>query len=98
MRVVRRSPPKRGNAHTLNVIAELDGTRQPNTVTARRGPMAAIDATNSKVVTESDRLEFLEESRLSAILGSCARSHKSVRSGIRCWMAFVGNEFSPCAA
>ena len=96
MRVVRRSPPNRRNANTLDVIAELDGTRQPNTVTARRGPMAAIDATNSKVVTENDRLEFLEESRLSAILGSCARSRKSVRSGTRCWMAFVGNEFSPC--
>ena len=84
------------NARILNVIAELDGTMQSNTVTVRRGPMAAIDATNSKVVTERDRCEFLEVSRLSAILGSCARSHKSVRSGIRCWMAFVGNEFSPC--
>ena len=84
--------------HTVSVVAQLEERRPPNTAAARRGPMAAMQATNEKVVSERDRLEFLEESRLDAILGSCSRSHKSVRSGIRCWMAFVGEASTPCVS
>ena len=36
------------------------------------------------------RSRWLLEARLDAILGGSSRSHKSVRSGIRCWMGFVG--------
>ena len=43
-----------------------------------------------RLASESERTKWLEESRMDAILGASSRSHKSVRSGIRCWIAFVG--------
>ena len=67
----------------------LDRPRAPNTASVGRGPMAALLALDSGL-TEGEISAWLEETRLDAILGASSRSHKSVRSGIRCWMAFVG--------
>ena len=39
---------------------------------------------------------WLEEARLQAILGSCARSKNSVKCGIRCYMSFVGTWLARC--
>lgn len=39
--------------------------------------------------TEADKQIWLEDARLDAIVGSCRRSLPSVRSGIRCWFAFL---------
>ena len=37
---------------------------------------------------------WMEEARIDAIIGSCALSLKSVKSGTRCYMAFVGAQAS----
>ena len=37
---------------------------------------------------------WVEEARIDAIIGSCALSLKSVKSGTRCYMAFVGAQAS----
>jgi len=40
--------------------------------------------------TQSEIDLWMEEARIDAILGSCSRSLPCVRSGARCFMAFVG--------
>ena len=35
--------------------------------------------------------EWAEKARVTALLGSCPRSHTSFISGYRCWMGFAGN-------
>jgi len=40
--------------------------------------------------SEEEKCIWLEEARISAIMGSCALSLKSVRSGINCYAAFIG--------
>ena len=38
----------------------------------------------------SEKRRWLEEARLDAILGSCPYSLASVKSGLRCYLAFAG--------
>jgi len=72
-----------------SVLMHLEKVRPPNTAAAGKGPMAALQAADSGGSAD-ERKAWLAESRTDAILGACSRSHKSVRSGVRCWMAFVG--------
>ena len=59
----------------------------------RRGALQALAGQ-----TMQQKTLWLEEARISAILGSCMLSMKSVRSGVRCYIAFVGKLLrSPCA-
>ena len=53
------------------------------------GPRAALKAADLGSMDSAARAAWLEESRVDAILGSCRRSLKSVRSGIMCWMSFM---------
>ena len=85
-----RSRPKQKQLCGAHALAQLDQKRPPNSVSAGLGPRAAMQTLDLKLTSASDRVKWLEESRMDAILGACSRSHKSVRSGIRCWMAFVG--------
>ena len=64
--------------------------RPANSTAAGLGPMAALQSLEGRCESLTEKQAWLEESRLDAILGASSRSHKSVRSGIRCWMAFVG--------
>lgn len=50
------------------------------------------------VIDPADLLQdaWLEEARVQASLGSCARSKNSVRCGIRCYMSFVGTWLAHC--
>ena len=75
--------------HGASVLMHLEKVRPPNTAAAGKGPMAALHAAESGG-SASERKAWLAESRTDAILGACSRSHKSVRTGVRCWMAFVG--------
>ena len=56
---------------------------------ARAGPMRAIDTVACSIVSESERLRWIEDARVEAIIGSCRLSVKSVVSGIRCFFAFA---------
>jgi len=86
---VRSRPIQRqlSNAAGLEL---LDQRRPPNTTAAGLGPMAALK-TLQVHSSPSEKQAWLEESRLDAILGATACSQKSVRSGVRCWMSFVGS-------
>ena len=54
------------------------------------GPRAALASAQLSEMSAEQRSSWTEEARLDAILGSCARSMKSWRSGCRCYIAFVG--------
>ena len=53
------------------------------------GPAAACKKLTSSLASTHVRQDWVAAARTSAILGTCPRSHKSVRSGLRCWYAFA---------
>jgi len=55
------------------------------------GPRAALKRKMQTLHSEEDKRLFVVQARLDAILGSCLGSMDSVRSGVRCYMAFVDN-------
>jgi len=59
------------------------------TMGARCGPMQSIKKVHAALGTEAARLQWLADARMEAILGSCSASLKSVKSGIRCYLAFA---------
>ena len=61
-----------------------------NSQSKGKGPRAALADTQLRLLSSQDKAEWMEESRLDAILGSSARSMKSWRSGCRCYVSFVG--------
>jgi hypothetical protein len=44
-----------------------------------------------KDMSSTERNIWLEEARLSALLGSSSATRKSLRSGVSCYIAFVGD-------
>ena len=85
-----RSRPKQRQPLGAEGLALLDQRQPINSASAGLGPMAALRSLDERRLGPDEKLTWLEESRLDAILGASSCSHKSVRSGIRCWMAFVG--------
>ena len=65
--------------------------RDVNVVSKGLGPRAALTHANLAARTGPEKEAWLEESRIDAIIGSCSLSLKSVRSGVRCYMAFAGS-------
>ena len=53
------------------------------------GPRHAIKLAQEALLDQSPA-EWAEKARITALLGSCPRSHKSFISGYRCWMGFAG--------
>ena len=68
----------------------LNEERQPNKLSEGLTPMQALVAARDECPTAAQREAFLVNARKDAILGATAKSQKSVRSGVRCWMGFVG--------
>ena len=56
---------------------------------ARCGPLQSINKVHRSLESEVDRLKWLADARMEAILGSCCASLASVKSGIRCYLAFA---------
>ena len=56
---------------------------------ARCGPMQSIKQVHAGLGNEAARSQWLADARMEAILGSCSASLKSVKSGIRCYLAFA---------
>ena len=54
-----------------------------------RGPRAVIDELAKSFPTDHARECWIEEARLAAIIGSCARSKRETKCGMRCWIAFA---------
>ena len=66
------------------------------------GPMKALQALPTGSFTEKQCAEWVERARVNAIAGCCPKSHASLFSGLRCWVAFAqrqlklrGREFPP---
>ena len=89
-----RSPPRPKQIHWARGIALLDKPRPPNASAAGLGPMATLKSVEEQAISPAQRAAWLGETRIDAILGATCRSQKSVRSGVRCWMAFV-DKFDP---
>ena len=73
-----------------NPIAVLDEKRPVNAQARGLGPMAALRSVAAASNTVVQRRQWLACTRLDALLGATRLSQKSVKSGVRCWMAFVG--------
>ena len=54
------------------------------------GPRAALKKLRFHEKSPSEKILWIEDARMSSILGSCQLSLPSVMSGLRCWIAFVG--------
>ena len=54
------------------------------------GPAEAIRRVRFGDMGVAGRNEWFESARLGAVLGGCQRSTKSLCSGLRCYVAFVG--------
>ena len=61
------------------------------------GPCAALKAFKQRRLDVSQTNNWLEVARLEAVLGSCRGSWKSVRSGLRLYIAFVQTLVGPGA-
>lgn len=57
------------------------------------GPRKAIVRLNMQARTPEERAQWLEDARIMAVLGPCAKTLASVRSEVRCFMAFAGTLF-----
>ena len=68
----------------------LEGRREANTASAGFGPRAALENLKRSGKPIGGMRTWVEEARLAAILGSCSLSLPSLRSGLRCYVAFVG--------
>ena len=90
----RRSRPKQkafpGIPSSWLRVDLLDKKREPNRSSEGKGPMATLKSLEAESLSDTDRLKWLEDTRLDAMLGATSRSQNSVRSGVRLWMAFVG--------
>ena len=53
------------------------------------GPRDALKRVMSTVKSEAEKNAYMQGARLDAILGSCLASMPSVRSGVRCYLAFA---------
>ena len=71
-------------------VEQLFTPRPRNTTSARRGPRNALEALQFSERNGSEVNEWLEEARIDANLGFSRLSLKSVKSGVRCYIAFVG--------
>ncbi len=60
------------------------------TTAAGVGPQAALARVGLPKRTVHERMEWLEKARVGAILGGMRLSLPSVQSGLRCYVAFVG--------
>ena len=56
---------------------------------AGNGPRQAIKGLKRALQGGLNKHEWLEKARVSAVLGSCPGSHKSLVSGLRCWVDFA---------
>ena len=61
----------------------------PDRIAVNTGPRAALKLLDVECMCSDERLQWLEQSRVNAVLGSCKHSLKSLRSGYSCFAAFA---------
>ena len=63
--------------------------RSEDTALQSMGPRRALKKLALAQLSAADRSLWLEQARIDAIVGSCRGSLESVKSGVRCYVAFV---------
>ncbi len=88
---VRRSPvATTAQVRKGNVASLGSGERWHSKTAAGLGPRSALRKFELGQLSLDDRLAWVEKARLQAILGSCRLSIESLKSGVRCYVGFVG--------
>ena len=88
--------PKRAVSHDLaaeikqGYLGGLSVYAATNVDATGSGPMMALRKKVFEHMTEAQKAAWLEKARIDALLGGMRCSLKSMRSGIRCYRAFVG--------
>ena len=68
----------------------LSQQRPASTTAAGVGPRGALCKLDLGSMSERERQVWIEKARLDAILGGVRLSMASLKSGLRCYIAFVG--------
>ena len=74
--------------HVMSKITLPVDTRSSSTM---KGPKAAMDEANFSAMSSREKSKWVDDARIMAILGASARTLPSMRSGIRCYLAFAGS-------
>jgi hypothetical protein len=72
-----------------DVLQLLNESLHPRDWGTSRGPRHALKVSGLSQLSPAQKQTWLEESRVEAILGSCRRSLRSVRSGVTCYISFA---------
>ena len=70
-------------------VVESAGDVRRNSSGTRLGPMRTIDMLEASLQSESDRANWVARARIDALTTGCKDSWGSVKSGIRCYLAFA---------
>ena len=91
--VVARSaggePAEKTPAREEIKLSAMLAPRNRNTTAEKRGPRDALSSLDLSHKSRAEVAMWLEEARLDALLGGCRLSMKSLKSGVRCYMAFA---------
>jgi hypothetical protein len=75
---------------SMGTVSGAMAARPQNRAGALSGPRAALRKTLLSNCSQEERAAWVEKARLDALLGGMSRSMTSLRSGLRCYIAFVG--------
>ena len=92
---MRGRPPKPSIAAERIKQGNLKGLKpaaQPQADFKARGPQNALKQSQLASKSAEEKQQWIEESRVYAILGSAPRTLPSILSGIRAYVAFIGKE------
>ena len=64
--------------------------RPLNSTSRGAGPCKALGRVRLDIMSDAERVNWQETARVDAILRPCRLSMRSVKSGIRCWIGFIG--------
>jgi hypothetical protein len=58
----------------------------------QNGPRASIVASRFEKMSKHEKEVWAHNARIQSVIGACARTLPSVRSGLRCYLAFAGKQ------
>ena len=77
------------NVAITNIAQTVEAVKNKSTDSTVGGPVAAAQLLCSTFVTTTDKREWVEHARTSAIVGSAPKSLQSALSGWRAWFSFA---------
>ena len=88
------------SAQSADELLGMLNERPINCTALSKGPLEALRHSGLHFKSKEERAKWTAEARLDAILGGCQASVGSVKSGLRCYLAFAGsyNRYSCCAS